>query len=179
MVIYKMTDLSKDIVEKEFTNGSENEVLASIEQSEGEVIELTEEQIDRLSEQTKNLIIAKNNSKNKNSYNKEYYQKNKETIKENLKKYRESHKEQIAEYKKKYREENIDKIREAESKRENTEERKNYKKEYRKKKVMCECGVEITNGSKNKHVKSKGHLAKLSLSGSEDLDKMAAKKDTA
>lgn len=173
-----MTDLSKDnVVKEEFTNGSEIEESegftngSEIKESEGsqnEIIELTEEQIDRLSEQTKNLIIAKNNSKNKNSYNKEYYLKNKETIKENLKKYRESHKEQIAEYKKKYREENIDKIREAESKRENTEERKNYKKEYRKKKVMCECGIEITNGSKNKHVKSKGHL-----------DKIAAKKDTA
>lgn len=93
----------------------------------------------------------------KKEKNKEYYQKNKNIILEKNKEYREKNREIINEKKKEYRKNNKDKIAEYEAKRNGCEERKKYKEENRKIKITCECGVEITKGSKSRHLKSSIH----------------------
>ena len=40
--------------------------------------------------------------------------------------------------------------------------RKEKQREYNKIKIICDCGVQITNASKSKHIKSKKHLSLIS-----------------
>jgi len=67
---------------------------------------------------------------------KEYYQKNKEKIKEHNKKYYNEHKKEIEEYKKKYRQEHKEKMKEYNKKwyQEHKEEVKEYQQEHREEK---------------------------------------------
>lgn len=97
-------------------------------------------------------------------YNTEYYKKNKDKIKNQVKKYREDHKNEIKEYKKEYGLKNRDKInkqkKEYNSKHrdqykkwclDNKDKRKEYKKEYRKKNKPRISEYETEYRSKNKH----------------------------
>lgn len=101
---------------------------------------------------------------------KEYYQVNKEKIKEKTKAYQEANKDKINE---KYREKIIcecgiqysygDKARHFKSKRhidylEPPKKRLNDKKNE---KFMCECGIQYTHKHKARHSKSKRHIAYL------------------
>jgi hypothetical protein len=80
---------------------------------------------------------------------KEYYEKEKEHIKEQRKQYRKDNKELIKEAEKQYREKNKEKISE-------------YNKKYtedRRIKIKCTCGSEIYKYKMNDHIKTKKHLA--------------------
>jgi hypothetical protein len=80
-------------------------------------------------------------------YHKEYYEDNKNIIKEKEKKYRESNKDIIKERKKEYYEDNKDKIN-----------------EKHKKKFNCECGSYFRVSDKSTHFKSKKHQNYLKVS---------------
>ena len=95
--------------------------------------------------------------------NKEYREKNKDKIKAKKKEYCENNKDKIKEYREKnkekakeYYENNKEKINEYCEK--NKDKIKERKKEYRKIKVICECGSEFINNNKSRHLKSKKHL---------------------
>ena len=76
---------------------------------------------------------------------KEYYEDNKEYIKEYNKEYNKDNKEKIAEQKKEYYENNIEK-------------RKEQMKAYGKVKITCECGCIIRKDVLARHKKSNKHL---------------------
>ena len=87
---------------------------------------------------------------------KEYYENNKEKIKEKGKEYRENNKEKIKERKNNFYHNNKEEILKY-----NKEWRENNKeqiKEWKSKKVTCECGCLITRSHINRHKKSKKHL---------------------
>ena len=67
----------------------------------------------------------------------EYYENNKELMKEKQKKYHDNNLEYIQKYMKKYREDN---------------------KEYSKTKIICNCGGKFTLSSKSIHYKTKKHI---------------------
>ena len=85
--------------------------------------------------------------------------KTKEQIAEQRKEYREKNKEKIAIYRKIHYEENKDKILEKAYKynEKNKEHISEQRKEQRKTKVECECGVIITKQHLERHKKSKKH----------------------
>ena len=83
---------------------------------------------------------------------KEYKEANKETILENKKKWREANKESIAEQKKIYKEANKEKIKEQ------NKEWREANKEKMAEKITCECGATISRGAKTVHLKTKKHL---------------------
>ena len=103
----------------------------------------------------------------KKEYDKQYYDENKEQIKEYHKKYdkkyREENKEQLKEYHKKYvkkyREENKEQIKE-QNKKYREENRQNIN-EKKKTKITCGCGSVFRNDDKSKHEKSNKHKAWL------------------
>jgi len=72
---------------------------------------------------------------------KDYYEDNKELIKQKTKDYRENNKDNINEYSKKYYQDNKEKIR-----------------EHKNKKFNCECGGKYTQINKSRHLKTKKHL---------------------
>ena len=76
---------------------------------------------------------------------KEYYEDNKEYIKEYNKEYNKDNKEKIAEQKKEYYENNIEK-------------RKEQMKAYGKVKITCDCGCIIRKDVLARHKKSNKHL---------------------
>jgi hypothetical protein len=82
---------------------------------------------------------------------KEYYEENNEKIKEYNKEYNKKNNEKIKEYRDEYNEKNKTKIREREK------EYREQNKEYRKQKVLCECGCEVSKINLSKHQKSKKH----------------------
>jgi len=82
-----------------------------------------------------------NNKEHVLNYQKNYNEDNKEHITERQKKYREKNKEHITEKQKEYREQNKEQI-----------------KEWRSKKVTCECGCLITQSHINRHKKTNNHL---------------------
>ena len=87
---------------------------------------------------------------------KEYYEENKEKIKEQRKKYREENKEKIKNQRKKYREENREKVLEQKKiYRENNKEKIIKKK---REKITCECGIIITRSVLARHKKSLQHI---------------------
>lgn len=71
---------------------------------------------------------------------KEYYENNKEKIKQNVREYYEENKDKVKETKKKYREDNKDII-----------------KEKKSKVCICECGCEYTNCHKARHLRTEKH----------------------
>ena len=98
---------------------------------------------------------------------KEYYEDNKEHIKEQHKKYRENNKEKIKEYNKEYYENNKEYVKEyrinnkeklKEQKKEYCENNKEYLKEYKSEKITCECGCETTRNHLARHKRSQNHI---------------------
>ena len=98
-----------------------------------------------------------NRRKDGKEYRKEYYQKNIVKIKENRKEYYENNiikiKENQKEYSKEYYEKNIIKLKE------NQKKYQEYKKEYAKGKLLCECGEDICRSNKTNHLKTQKHLS--------------------
>ena len=93
---------------------------------------------------------------------KENRENNKDKIKENRKKYYENNKEKIKEIGKEYRENNKEKLKEF-----GKEYKKNNKekiKEYASKKITCECGRTFRCDSKPRHERSKIHQAFIGAS---------------
>jgi len=87
---------------------------------------------------------------------KEYYEDNKEYIKEQRKEYREDNKEKIKKRVKDYYENNKEAI--AEKKKEYYENNKEVIAEKLKEKVTCECGCIIRRSHLARHKKSNKHL---------------------
>jgi hypothetical protein len=77
---------------------------------------------------------------------KEYREDHKEILKEQYKEYYEIHKDTILEKNKDYRETNKDKI-----------------KEYKTKKIICECGYEVTKDNLWRHIKTNKHINKIKI----------------
>jgi hypothetical protein len=90
---------------------------------------------------------------------KEYYEDNKEQIKEQKKDYREKNKEQIKEQKKDYREKNKEQIKE--QKKDYRDANKEQIKEKKSIRVICECGLEVNKNSIARHRRSQRHLGNL------------------
>ena len=86
---------------------------------------------------------------------KEYYENNKEKIKQHTKEYRENNKEKIKQHKKEYRENNKEKIKQ--HKKEYREINKEKLVEERKKTFTCECGSCLRLRDKSRHEKSMKH----------------------
>lgn len=80
--------------------------------------------------------------------NKQWYDKNQETILKNAKEYRECNKDKLATYNKSYY-------------AENKEELNKKKNEKRAGKVTCECGLEVSKANLTRHKKTKKHLANI------------------
>lgn len=80
---------------------------------------------------------------------KEWYEKNKDEVKQRKKVYREAHKQETSDYNKEYAEKNKEKI----------PERMNQV-------IKCECGEDVMRKSMYLHKKSKRHLSKVSTSSS-------------
>lgn len=85
------------------------------------------------------------NKEKMKEYHKEYYENNKEEFAQKTKIYRDNNKEVIAEKNRKYRENNKEKL----------EERK---QKCRAIKYTCVCGSVICRGDKSRHFKSKKHI---------------------
>ena len=96
-----------------------------------------------------NINIAGRTKKEHYEDNKEYFkERKKEWLKKNegyQQKYYEKNKEHIAKRKKKYRGANKENIKE-------------YEKEIRKIRVICECGKDIMKRKKAQHIKSEKHI---------------------
>ena len=99
-------------------------------------------------------------------YHKEYYDENKEHIKENNKEYRNNNKEHIKEKSKEYRDENKEHIKEKKqeyyqnNKEDIKKKTKNYRdenKEHINEKFNCDCGGKYTTINKKKHLRTKKH----------------------
>jgi hypothetical protein len=101
---------------------------------------------------------------------KEYYELNKEQIREKVKERYEENKEQISEYKKEWYEANKEHISEQQkeyyeiNKEHISEQQKEYYElnkeqisEYHKEKITCECGSVISRGN-TRHLKTKKHI---------------------
>ena len=86
---------------------------------------------------------------------KEYREDNKERIKENDKKYYKNNKEKIKEKLKKYYKNNKEKIKE--KVKEYRENNKEKIKEKKSKKIICECGCEVTKHHLARHKQSIKH----------------------
>jgi len=86
----------------------------------------------------------------------QYQINNKEKIKKQVKQYHEDNKDKINDYIKEYREENKDKIKK--KMKEYREENKDKIREQRNKRFNCECGSVVRYDGKSKHVKTKKHL---------------------
>jgi len=136
---------------------------------EGEVIREIGNLNKRIEGRTKQEYREANKEKTK-EYMKEYREANKEILREIKKEYREKNKDTMKEYKKQYYIENKDKVQQFQKqyREKNKEKAQQYNKEYReknneklqeirKKKVICECGCEITKTHLNRHKKSEIH----------------------
>ena len=112
---------------------------------------------------------------------KEYYDNNKEKIKETGKEYRDKNKEQIKESKKEYRDNNKEKIKDEqkqyyEKNKEKILEKdkqyydKNKKKilENQKEKINCVCGSCFRKGNLSRHEKTKKHIEFINNNNSSD-----------
>ena len=107
-----------------------------------------------------NIPYRTDEEKERNKYNKEWYEHNKEKNKEERskydKEYREQNKDKIKEYHKERYEANKEKFKEIHKKyREANREKINEKKNAR---VICECGSEVSRNSLQRHRKTKKHL---------------------
>jgi hypothetical protein len=89
-------------------------------------------------------ILEEDQKKRSNIFCKEYHEANKEKISKQRKEYYEANKEKISEKQKEKYKVNKEKI-----------------SEKNKEKYTCECGIELTKGSKARHEKSQIHKAYL------------------
>ena len=87
------------------------------------------------------------NKENIKDKKKQYYEDNKENIKDKFKQYYEDNKDKFKEY----REDNKDKIKQY------REDNKDNMKEHKSKKCTCECGSPFTHGNKTNHIKTIKH----------------------
>ena len=94
----------------------------------------------------KQKIYSADNKEQIAEKHKKYYEDNREYFIEKQKIYYEDNREKIAEKGKEYRGDNKEQIAERDSKR-------------KKKKVTCQCGVEMNKSSLTTHLKSKKHIA--------------------
>jgi hypothetical protein len=92
---------------------------------------------------------------------KEYYKKNVDTIKEYHKKYYEQNTETILQQIKKYREQNVEKI--LQQKKQWYEQNAETILQKHKEKITCECGSVVTKNCLLRHKKTEKHIKKLSL----------------
>ena len=81
-----------------------------------------------------------NNKEHYKKMNKDRYEANKEEVLEQQREYYNKNKQMILEREKKYREKNKETI-----------------KQYKNKKIACDCGCEIAQGNKTRHMKSQKH----------------------
>ena len=93
---------------------------------------------------------------------KEYYEKNKEKLKQQIKEYQEDKKEIYAQYNKKYTKENRETI--LKKKKKYHEENKKEISDKRKVKITCECGSVVRKAEISRHKKSKKHQDFISQS---------------
>ena len=91
--------------------------------------------------------------------NKQYRQDNRESLAERQKQYRQDNRKSIAEKKKKYSEKNRESI--SEHNKQYYELNKEKIKNYRKVKIACQCGAEVTKPAMARHCRSKKHQAFL------------------
>ena len=112
------------------------------------------------------LLESKMNSFYPQRSGKEYYENNKDKIKEVCKKYQEANKDKIHQRSKKYYEENKDRINKQHNEyyaknkdkiKEYTERNKDKIKERDQQKIVCECGSVFCRGDKARHYKTKKH----------------------
>ncbi len=96
---------------------------------------------------------------------KEWYENNKQILKEKSKEYRDKNKEIIKEKRKEYRQTHKELItKQQKTKYENNKEKYLEKaKEKGKIKVICDCGCEVSHQSLSKHRKSKKHIDLMSM----------------
>lgn len=171
--IVKYDDVYIELIE-EYPCESKKE----LEKQEGQIIKNTTNCINnRIAGRTKNEYNTDNKTiiKEKNS---EYYQQNKDKINIQQKLYQEQNKDKIKEYsknyrknndikikesKKIYRQENKEKIYEKDKKyrEENPDKYKEIKKRYKTKIVICECGIELKQGSLSEHKNTTKHLDRM------------------
>jgi hypothetical protein len=85
-----------------------------------------------------------------------YYQDNKEHIKEQKKQYYQDNKEQINEYKKQYYQDNKEQINEKD--KQYYQDNKEKIKERLKEKIICDCGSIVSRTHMARHKQSKFHL---------------------
>jgi len=107
------------------------------------------------------------NKRIENRTKKEYYEANKDEIKEHKKQYYEDNKDKIKEYKKQYYEDNKEKLKEKRRKyREQNKEKikkkdKQYYEQNKEKyrvKIKCECGSVVIKNNLTRHKRSKKHI---------------------
>lgn len=96
---------------------------------------------------------------------KEYYEKHKEEKNRKQKEYAEKNKEKIKEYQKEYQLKNKEIIakKEKEYRENNKEKRKEYIRNRNKIIYSCECGSEISIGTKAKHFRTQKHKEYIEL----------------
>lgn len=89
----------------------------------------------------------------------EYYEDNREQIIERCRKYRDENREQILENRKQFYKENREKL--LENKKKYYQENKTKINDKAKKKIICECGLQLLYNSMSDHRKSLRHINRL------------------
>lgn len=105
------------------------------------------------------LHILNENCVNKNQPGrdvKQWYQDNKEKVKEHKKQYYQDNKEYFDEYKRQYYQDNKEKLNERH--RQYTQDNKEQLDRKRKEKINCPCGNSYTYTNKARHMKSNKHF---------------------
>ena len=87
------------------------------------------------------------NKENIKDKNKQYFEDNTDNLKDKFKQYYEDNKDKFKEY----REDNKDKIKQY------RDDNKDKMKEHKTKKCTCECGSTFTHGNKSQHIKTMKH----------------------
>ena len=92
----------------------------------------------------------------KKQYLKQYYDQNKNGIKQSHKQYRDEHKDEKKQYNTQYRDEHKDEVKQYQ--KQYREQHKNEAKQYRKQKVTCDCGCVVARSALSRHRKTKKHI---------------------
>lgn len=127
--------------------------------------------IKQYQQDNKEILNEKSKEKYKNNReailkrHKKYYQENKEDILKRQKEYIEKNKDKIKEYTKEYQLKNKEIIakKEKEYRENNKEKRKEYIRNRNKIIYSCECGSEISIGTKAKHFRTQKHKEYIEL----------------
>ena len=106
-------------------------------------------------EENKDKIKEYQKTDKRKEQQKEYHEKNRDTIKEYKKEWYQENKDEILEKRKEYHKKNKDKI--SEYNKEYREKLKYKIKEYKTTKIECNCGVILNRDSISYHKKSKKH----------------------